>query len=321
MAETILIAEDDIHIAELIKIILEAKKYETYWARDGQEALQEAIRLKPDLILLDVMMPKLNGYEVLRSIKERDDLKHIPVIFVTVRGETDSKVVGLRLGGNDYITKPFDLDELIARVETALRIKGEHDTLRAQNRRLSELSMTDPLTGLYNRRYLMERFHEEIERAKRYQYPISCVIVDIDDFKLINDSFGHLKGDQMLQQLAILMKNTNRVVDILARYGGEEFLMILPQTNLGGAEAVGERYRQLVQDLQILQNEPDLRVTVSLGASAYSTHKIGTKETLLRQAEEALTEAKRLGKNRIALEGNQRDGFQLTADHSSAKKS
>ncbi len=301
MAETILIAEDDSHIAELIKIILEAKGYTTYWAKDGEEAIREVGRVKPDLILLDVMMPKLNGYEVLRAIKERDELKHIPVIFVTVRGETDSKVVGLRLGGHDYITKPFDLDELIARVETALRIKGEHDSLRAQNRRLSELSMTDPLTGLYNRRYLMERFHEEIERAKRYQYPISCLMVDIDDFKLINDSFGHLKGDQLLQQLAIMMKNTNRVVDILSRYGGEEFIMILPQTNLGGAETVGERYRQLVQNTQILQNDPQVKVTVSLGAAAFSTANIGSKEDLLRMADEALFEAKRLGKNRVAL--------------------
>jgi diguanylate cyclase (GGDEF)-like protein len=301
MAETILIAEDDVHIAELIKIILEPKGYITHWAKDGQEALLEAARLKPDLILLDVMMPKLNGYEVLRSIKEKEDLKHIPVIFVTVRGETDSKVVGLRLGGNDYITKPFDLDELIARVETALRIKGEHDHLRAQNRRLAELSMTDPLTGLYNRRYLMERFHEEIERAKRYRYPISCLMVDVDEFKLLNDSQGHMKGDQVLQQLAIILKNTNRVVDILARYGGEEFLLILPQTNLGGAEAVGERYRQAVQNAQIFQNEPALRITVSLGGAAYSTDNIGTEEDLLRQAGEALLEAKRLGKNRIAL--------------------
>jgi diguanylate cyclase (GGDEF)-like protein len=209
--------------------------------------------------------------------------------------------VGLRLGGNDYITKPFDLDELIARVETALRIKGEHDHLRAQNRRLAELSMTDPLTGLYNRRYLMERFHEEIERAKRYRYPISCLMVDVDEFKLLNDSQGHMKGDQVLQQLAIILKNTNRVVDILARYGGEEFLLILPQTNLGGAEAVGERYRQAVQNAQIFQNEPALRITVSLGGAAYSTDNIGTEEDLLRQAGEALLEAKRLGKNRIAL--------------------
>jgi two-component system, cell cycle response regulator len=301
MAEMILIAEDDQHIAELIKIILETKGYATHWAKDGQEAIDEATRLKPDLILLDVMMPKLNGYEVLRLLKENGDLKNIPIIFVTVRGETDSKVVGLRLGGHDYITKPFDLDELIARVEAALRVKGEHDNLRAVNRRLAELSMTDPLTGLYNRRYLMERFDEEIERARRYVYPVACVLVDIDDFKIINDTYGHLQGDQVLQQLAIIMKNCNRVVDILARYGGEEFCMILPQTNLGGAETVAERFRQQVEEARMVQCDQGRSITISLGASAFAVNQTGAKEDLLKQADDALYEAKRQGKNKLVL--------------------
>jgi two-component system, cell cycle response regulator len=301
MAEIVLIAEDDSHIAELIKIILETKGYETHWAKDGQEALQEAERLHPDLLLLDVMMPKLNGYEVLRLLKENNELKDMPVIFVTVRGETDSKVVGLRLGGHDYITKPFDLDELIARVEAALRIKGEHDDLREANRRLAELSMTDPLTSLYNRRYLVERFEEEIERAKRYVYPIACVIADIDDFKYVNDTYGHLAGDQVLQQMALIMKNSNRVVDILARYGGEEFIMILPQTNLGGAETVAERYRQMVESARMVPGDPGRRITVSIGASAFSADSIGSREDLLQRADDALYEAKRQGKNRLVL--------------------
>lgn len=301
MAETILIAEDDAHIAELLKIILETKGFQTHWAKDGQEALQEAERLHPDLMLLDVMMPKLNGYEVLRMLKENEELKSIPVIFVTVRGETDSKVVGLRLGGHDYITKPFDLDELIARVEAALRIKGEHDNLREANRRLAELSMTDPLTSLYNRRYLVERFEEEIERARRYVYPIACVIADIDDFKYINDTYGHLAGDQVLQQLALIMKNSNRVVDILARYGGEEFIMILPQTNLGGAEAVAERYRVLVEAARMVPNDPSRAISVSIGCSAFPADHIGTREDLLQSADDALYEAKRQGKNRVTV--------------------
>jgi two-component system, cell cycle response regulator len=297
--DKVLIAEDDAHIAELVKIILETKGFVTHWAKDGEEAVKAAGELKPDLILLDVMMPKLNGYEVLRALKDNKELKHIPVIFVTVKGETDSKVVGLRLGGQDYITKPFDLDELIARVEAALRLKGEHDQLRAINRRLAELSMTDPLTGLYNRRYLVERFDEELERARRYVYPIACIMADIDDFKLINDTYGHMVGDQVLQQLAIIMKNSNRVVDILARYGGEEFLMILPQTNLGGAETVAERFRLLVADAQLISSDPSRRITVSLGVSAFSAKTIGTREILLQQADQALYEAKSRGKNTL----------------------
>ncbi len=299
MSEQILIAEDDTNIAELVKIILEAKGYSTVWAKDGREALKIAEDSIPDLILLDVMMPKLNGYEVLKLLKENEGLQHIPVIFLTVKGETDSKVVGLRMGGHDYITKPFDLDELIARVEAALRIKDEHDHLREVNQRLSELSMTDPLTSLYNRRYLMERFHEEVERAKRYKYPLACIMLDIDDFKRINDTYGHLQGDQILQQIATIMKNSNRVVDIIARYGGEEFLLILPQTDLGGAVVVGERINKLVADTRFIRNEPDQVITLSLGASAYSSDDEGNKEDLLKMADDALLEAKRQGKNRL----------------------
>jgi diguanylate cyclase (GGDEF)-like protein len=245
------------------------------------------------------MMPRLNGYEVLKLLKENTSLHHIPVIFLTVKGETDSKVVGLRMGGHDYITKPFDLDELIARVESALRIKSEQDHLREVNQRLSELSMTDPLTSLYNRRYLMERFHEEVERARRYKFPIACLMVDIDRFQQINENYGHLQGDQILQQMAVIMKNSNRVVDIIARYGGEEFLLILPQTDLGGAAAVGQRLSTLVQETRFIRNHPDQQVTISLGASAFQTNQIGTKEALLKAAEEALSEAKKLGLNNL----------------------
>lgn len=299
MAETILIAEDDSNIAELVKIILEAKGYVTEWAEDGEQALNRAQKLVPDLILLDVMMPRLNGYEVLKAIKENTKISHIPVIFLTVKGETDSKVVGLRMGGHDYITKPFDLDELIARVEAALRIKGEQDHLRDVNKRLSELSMTDPLTSLFNKRYLMERFHEEIERAKRYEYPIACLKIDVDNFKAVNDRFSELQGNQILQQIAVIMKNSNRVVDIIARISGEKFLLILPQTNLGGAETVGQRLKQLIEETRFIRNAPDFSVTVSIGVSAYSTDEINTKEELLQATEQALEEAKSKGSNQL----------------------
>lgn len=299
MAEKILIAEDDANIAELVKIILEAKGYETEWAEDGELALNKAQKMVPDLILLDVMMPRMNGYEVLKAIKENSKLNHIPVIFLTVKGETDSKVVGLRMGGHDYITKPFDLDELIARVEAALRIKGEQDHLRDVNKRLSELSMTDPLTSLFNKRYLMERFHEEVERAKRYEYPIACLKIDVDNFKSANEQFGELQGNQILQQIAVIMKNSNRVVDIIARISGEEFLLILPQTDLGGAETVGLRLQQLVAETRFVRNAPDFSVTITLGVSAFSTDEITTKEELLKATEYALLEAKNKGNNQL----------------------
>ncbi len=299
MAENILIAEDDANIAELVKIILEAKGYITDWAKDGEEALNKAQELVPDLILLDVMMPRLNGYEVLKALKENAAVQHIPVIFLTVKGETDSKVVGLRMGGHDYITKPFDLDELIARVEAALRIKGEHDHLRDVNNRLAELSMTDPLTSLYNKRYLLERFHEEIERAKRYHYPIACIKAGINQFKKIYDQLGELQTNQILQQIALIMKNSNRVVDIIARLDGPEFLLILPQTDLGGAETVASRLKKIVEETRFIRNMPDFTVTLSLGASAYATDEVNSTEELLAATEFALAESQKLGDNQL----------------------
>jgi diguanylate cyclase (GGDEF)-like protein len=302
MAEpNILITEDDPHIAELLKIILESKGYETRWAKDGELAVSLAQTLKPDLILLDVNLPRLNGYEVLKILKKTPELESIPVVFVTVNAETDNKVVGLRMGGYDYITKPFDIEELLARVEAILRIKNEHEELRQQNQRLAELSVTDPLTGLYNRRFLMERLKEELDRAKRYQYPISCLMIDVDNFKQINDSLGHLQGDHVLQQIAELLKNSSRVVDIVVRYGGEEFLLVLPQTDLDGAQVVGERFRKMVEEHRFFPADVARTLTVSIGAAAFAGDQLRTYEEMLKWADEALYEAKRAGKNRIVL--------------------
>jgi len=301
VAKVVLIVDDEAGIAELVKIILENKGYQTHWARDGQQALDLAQAAAPDLILMDVMMPKLNGYEVVRRLKEIESLRHIPVIFVTVKGETDSKIAGLDIGGHDYITKPFEQEELLARVNAALRVKGENDQLREVNQRLAEMSITDPLTGLHNRRYLMERFHEEVERARRYQFPIACLMIDVDGFKTLNDQHGHAAGDYVLQQIAAMMKNTNRVVDILVRYGGDEFFIILPQTDQGGAFTVAERLRALVLESRLFHEHPDLRVTLSIGLAAFSAGRIGKAEDLLKGSDAALYRAKQNGKNQTQI--------------------
>ncbi len=301
MPETVLITEDDHHIAELLTILLESKGYSVLWAKDGETSLEMAQAHNPDLILLDVMLPRMNGFDVLKQLKTIPAVANIPVIFVTVQAATDNKVVGLKLGGNDYITKPFDIEELLARVESVLRIKHEHKNLNTLNQRLAELSVTDPLTGLYNRRFLQERLKEEVDRAKRYQYPIACLIFDLDDFKRVNETLGHMQGDQLLQKIALILKNSSRVVDIVGRFGGEEFLLVLPQTDLGGAKAVGERIRKLVADKSFFSDDPQRRVTLSAGVAAFSTDKPKAPEDLLQWTEDALCEAKRQGKNQVSI--------------------
>jgi two-component system, cell cycle response regulator len=295
----ILLVEDDAELAGAMKILLETNGFDTALAADGEQALALAKDHVPDLILMDVMIPKINGYDVVKHLKQNSALKHIPVIFVTAKDETQSKVEGLQVGGHDYITKPFDREELFARIYAALRAKGENDDLRAVNQQLAEMSITDPLTGLYNRRYLMERFHEEMERARRYQFPIACLMVDVDNFKTINDRFGHAVGDYVLEQVAVAMKNSNRVVDILTRYGGDEFFIILPQTEQGGAYTVAERLRAAVEESRLIRSQPQERVTLSIGVAAFPGGQTGKAADLLKSADEALYRAKQNGKNQV----------------------
>ncbi|MCK5241981.1 diguanylate cyclase [bacterium] len=301
MAESILIAEDDQGTLELVKVILETKGYELTWARDGEEALRMAKELKPDLILMDIMMPKLNGYELAHLLKENLDLKDISIIFLTVRSESDKKIAGLRMGGHDYITKPFDIYELMARIEAALRIRSIPGPLHRDDRRMAELSLADPLTGVYNQNYFMERFAEEIERARKYCYPVACVLIDVDNFKKINEQFGRVQGDQVLQRVSMLLKRKNRVVDMLGRYGVDQFIVQLTQTDLGGAKIVAERFSRQVSRTRLITVDPKYQVTLSIGVSAFSGARIGNEVDLIQLAKQALVDAKSMGGNHLVL--------------------
>jgi len=301
VAEAILIAEDDPSILELVRVILETKGYEISWAKDGEETLRMAKEMKPDLILLDVLMPKLNGYEVAHLLKENLDLKDISIIFLTARNEVDDKVAGLRMGGHDYITKPFDIYELMARIEAALRIKNIPGPLHRNDRRIAELSLADPLTGVYNQTYLRERFVEEIERARLHCYPIACILLEIDHFKVINEKYGRIQGEQVLQRLAILLKKSNRMVDMIGRFSTDQFIIQLPQTDLGGAKIVAERFGTHVSRVRLVSTDPKYQVTLSMGVSAFSGARIGSAEELIKQVKDALMEAKGQGGNRLVF--------------------
>jgi diguanylate cyclase (GGDEF)-like protein len=271
------------------------------------DAIRKVKTDPPDLVLLDMVLPDMDGLEVLRIVKARPQGDFIPVIILSARADIDSKVAGLRIGADDYLAKPFAEAELLARCTAMLRIKSLQDQLRRVQRELEERSVTDGLTGLKNRRFFDERLAEEFRRAQRYSDPVSLIMIDLDHFKEVNDRHGHPFGDVVLREAAGLIRSSIRDPDICARYGGEEFAVILPKTHLAGAITVAERiWKELGAKSYKVPPEapggPSIRqVTASLGIAFYPSKDISSPELLLRFADEALYQAKRAGRNTICL--------------------
>ena len=250
----ILVVDDVAVNVQLLTTYLTSVGYDVCTARDGQEALDKVSETQPDLILLDVMMPKLNGFEVCERLKSDPMTKIIPVIMVTALNEIEDKIKATEAGADDFVSKPFNKLELLTRVKSLLRIKQLHDELRAKVReleqareRLRQLAITDGLTGLYNHRYLKEHLEQELLRANRHQSRVSVVMLDIDHFKKYNDTFGHPAGDTILRTMARLLRDNIRKIDIAARYGGEEFFLVLIETNKNAAVQAAEKVRRLVE--------------------------------------------------------------------------
>jgi diguanylate cyclase (GGDEF)-like protein len=246
---------DDVPVnVQLLTTYLTSVGYEVFTARDGEEALEKVAATQPDLILLDVMMPKLNGFEVCERVKSDPTTRIIPVIMVTALNEIEDKIKATESGADDFVSKPFNKLELLTRVKSLLRIKQLHDELRAKvkelelaRERLRQLAITDGLTGLYNHRYLKEHLEQELLRANRHQLRVSVAMLDIDHFKKFNDAYGHPAGDAILRTLAKLLKDNIRKIDLAARYGGEEFCLVLVETNKTAAVIAAEKVRRIVE--------------------------------------------------------------------------
>ena len=302
----ILVVDDHEDNIELLRARLEARGYDVDSASDGQAALDQVMKVCPDLILLDVMMPKMDGIEVVRRLKANPDLPFIPVIMQTALDSTENKVEGLDAGADDYITKPINFAELEARVNSLLRIKKLQSELAARekelafmNDRLREISMTDGLTGVENRRSLEERLHDMWQHSLRLHEPIALVICDIDKFKSVNDQYGHQAGDSVLKEFAQLLKNEAREIDRVGRYGGEEFLLILPGTVLDAAVTFAERLREKVAGHTFSYTGGTLCRTMSCGVAGTPHPRVKDQEGLLRAADDALYVAKETGRNRV----------------------
>jgi two-component system cell cycle response regulator len=297
----VLVVDDDDDGLYILKLLLSKMKYDVHTAKDGEEALQKAEALVPDIILLDVMMPKLNGFEVCKRVKATPEGMYIPIILLTAKSELMSKIEGLDCGADEYLTKPYDMSELTARIRSMLRIKQLNDSLRNANKQLEELSVTDELTRLFNRRYLNRKLEEEFRRAVRYKRPLSCLMFDADHFKSVNDTYGHGFGDIVLRDIAQIILDTARLVDICGRFGGEEFLAILPDTNIDDARIVGERIRKKVEDFEFKDEHHSIHKTISVGIASLPNDSVKDEFQLLEWSDKALYEAKMSGRNKVVV--------------------
>jgi len=301
MASSILIIDDSKTVRqEILQLLREISLFDYYReAADGIDGLKSLLENKADLVICDVEMPRMDGFKFIAMMQTRDELKDIPVIMLTGRGDQEMKIKGLDHGACDYVTKPFDPGELVARVKVQLKIKMLQDALKRSNQLLLELSNTDPLTGIFNRRYFMEAVEKEFLRARRKQAPLILSLIDIDHFKRVNDRFGHPQGDQVLVSLASVIQGELRRYDIIACYGGEEFIVLLPETAPDEGIAVVERLRIAVENITFPAPLEQLRVTVSLGVSVYPEERIASVYDLIHEADIALYRAKAAGRNRV----------------------
>jgi diguanylate cyclase (GGDEF)-like protein len=304
----ILVVDDSQTQREKLAQVLRAEGYEVVEAKDGKEAIKAVKASQPDLVLLDMVLPDMDGCEVLRLIKPRDTDQFMPVIILSMKGDVATKVEGLRIGADDFLVKGVEDPEIIARCQAMLRIKSLQERLREMQRKLEEQSITDGLTNLKNRRFFDERLSEEFRRAQRYGDYLSLIMVDLDHFKQVNDRFGHPAGDAVLRESAGLIRASLRDPDICARYGGEEFAVILPKTHMSGALAVAERIWRAIGAKDFLLGPGEdgrtpkaIKVTCSIGVAFYPSKDINSSDLLLRFADQALYQAKRSGRNTICL--------------------
>lgn len=301
-ATTVLITDDSLVIRAVVRSHLEAEGYQVIEAEDGTAALERCRQSPPDVILLDIEMPGLDGYQVLAELKADPELMDLPVVFLTTLTGMDDVLKGLRGGAHDYLKKPFEPAELVARVAAAAHVKKLQDQLRQRNAELDLLSRTDALTGLNNRRHLEEELARHHENAIRHLDPLCVLLLDIDHFKRVNDRYGHPAGDVVLSVFARRLRAELRAGDVAGRWGGEEFLVILPRTDLDGVLEVAERIRHAIAVTPISAAGVDISVTVSGGCALGPAESVGG---LLQAADTRLYEAKEAGRDQIVPRSRQ----------------
>jgi two-component system cell cycle response regulator len=299
----VLVAEDNPVSRKLLEKALHKAGYEVVSVKNGQAALDYLKKRFCPIVLTDWMMPEMDGPDLCRAIRKSEFQGYVFVILLTAKDSKTDIIEGLKAGADDYLTKPFNPAELMARLNTGKRILELERSLRKANEEIRQLSTIDPLTGAYNRGYLNDHLPQELKRTLRYGRTLSLILCDIDHFKRVNDTYGHQAGDMVLKALSRrLLGAVRKGLDWVARYGGEEFLIVLPETDLSGASLVGERIRKAIESIQIDLRGKVIRVTASFGVT--SIESINTKasdlcDDLIKRADDMLYLAKSEGRNRV----------------------
>ncbi len=301
---SILIVDDNTQNLQILANILQAENYKVAMVKDGKKALEFMDKIRPDLILLDIMMPGLDGFHVCQRFKQNEDNRDTPVIFISALNATEEKIKAFEAGGVDYITKPFHRDEVIARIRTHLELKHSredlkeaYEALHEKNRELEIAAKTDMLTRISNRRDILEKIKYEKNRSDRSKKGFSLILTDIDDFKLINDKFGHDCGDIVLVNVAQFIRSRIRKQDMVGRWGGEEFLILLPETDGNGGKSLAGVIKKSLQEMGVEYEKQWIRVTLTFGIAEY--YPDSDINECIKRADQALYLGKDKGKNII----------------------
>jgi len=291
---TVLVIEDHPDQRDLLAIVLQREGYRVMTAANGVEALEKLESEPIQIALSDIMMPKMDGFELIKRIRGNPSLKSIYMILITARIQEGDRVRGLDLGADDYITKPFSFSELLARVRVGSRVVHYQQHLEYQ-------TQVDSLTGLFNRRAFEKKIQEEFDRSLRYHSAFSLLILDVDNFKTINDTYGHHGGDAVLVKISETLRDKTRKSDFPSRYGGEEFVLILPETDLDNAVQVASKIHEAIRTHSFGTSTNPFKLTVSIGVSSTSTQFYSDWRQMLKDADQALYVAKNSGKDRIEV--------------------
>jgi len=317
---TIAIVDDDAAIRRLVRLYLRRAGFDVLECTTGDEARAALTTQQWDLAILDRRLPDMDGLALAQELKAKTDLRTRYVIMLTGDDEQEDKVEGLELGADDYITKPFQYPELLARIRAGKRIVDLQKELLETNKRLELLSITDGLTKLHNHRFFQDELARAFEESQRYQRPLSLAMIDIDFFKKFNDTYGHAIGDDVLKFAAKLYKSSVRSTDLVARYGGEEFAVMMPETALEDGIAFAEKIRHMVESSPMETQIGALNVTISIGVASVPHSRIHSAKELIVAADKALYRAKKNGRNQVQAE-RRRDGLSRSPRAAEEKRS